>query len=378
MRSAQYKCNHMSYKSIKKTLKTILKDHQNPARAVSIHAQAALHGQNYVAEGKIQAQIALSEDDSLGQKKLNKMKVKVAVKTPHSQLPYEVDVQADRMLERPASQWDKDAILRENIASKINIRAQFGRRQEKQDIMQLDIQAERSPEQKSFARNSETWKKCDADLALPKTVARSPITSTVIGIAQAYFIPYLHIEESSFDRQSSEQDYVKIFSKISPTRKFVTVELEANRQKVILKDVRIIPALQQFVPFCVHCPISEQILKKVSQYGFPQTCVVEGDMVQTFDNVTYSYTLNDCEHVLVKDVSETPRVLVTVKKTPALHIVKVLIDGNKYELELVKASRGSRSQAGKVKINDQIKQGVRKGQLEIFEDKYNQVLVTVK
>merc|ERR1711875_47499 len=44
-----------------------------------------------------------------------------------------------------------------------------------------------------------------------------------------------------------------------------------------------------------------------------------------------------------------------------------------YELELVKASRGSRSQAGKVKVNDQIKQGERKGQLEIFEDKYNQI-----
>merc|ERR1712098_945909 len=87
------------------------------------------------------------------------------VRTPHSQLPYEVDVEADRMIERPASQWDKDAILRENIASKINVRAQFGRRQEKQDIVQLDIQAERSPEQKSFARNSESWKKCDRDLA---------------------------------------------------------------------------------------------------------------------------------------------------------------------------------------------------------------------
>merc|ERR1712098_879270 len=36
-------------------------------------------------------------------------------------------------------------------------------------------------------------------------------------------------------------------------------------------------------------------------------------------------------------------------------------------------SRGPRSQAGKIKVNDQIKQGERKGQLEIFEDKYNQI-----
>merc|ERR1712098_59720 len=295
------------------------------------------------------------------------------VRTPHSQLPYEVDVEADRMIERPASQWDKGAILRENIASKINVRAQFGRRQEKQEIVQLDIQAERSPEQKSFARNSESWKKCDRDLAknqqlsdsckwarryaasldeikgelaLPKAVAKSPITATVVGIAQAYFIPYLRIEESSFDRQSSEQDYVKIFSKIAPTGKVVTVELEANKQKIVLKNVRIVPALEEFVPFCVLKSLPMQVVKSLSQYGLPQTCVVEGDKVQTFDNLTYSYPLNDCEHVLVKDISERPRILVTAKKTPALHIVKV---------------------------NDQIKQGERKGQLEIFEDKYNQI-----
>merc|ERR1719228_1864327 len=397
-RSYVYTCKHTSYKSIKNTVNKILRDHQNSARAVSLHVMAALHGQNYIANREVQAQIAISEDNSLGQKKLNKMKVEAIVRTPHSQLPYEVDVEADRMIERPASQWDKDAILRENIASKINVRAQFGRKQEKQEIVQLDIQAERSPEQKSFARNSESWKKCDHDLAknqqlsdsckwarryaasldeikgelaLPKAVARSPITATVVGIVQAYFIPYLRIEESSFDRQSSEQDYVKIFSKIAPTGKVVTVELEANRQKIVLKNVRIVPALEEFVPFCVLKSLPMQVVKKLSQYGLPQTCVVEGDKVQTFDNLTYSYPLNDCDHVLVKDISERPRILVTAKKTPVLHIVKVVIDGNKYELELVKASRGSRSQAGKVKVNDEIKQGELKGKLMIFEDRDN-------
>merc|ERR1712112_700967 len=62
---------------------------------------------------------------------------------------------------------------------------------------------------------------------------------------------------------------------------------------------------------------------------------------------------------------------VTVKKTPALHIVKAVIDDKKYELELVKASRGSRPQAGKVKVNDQIKQGKQRGKIMIFEDRDN-------
>merc|ERR1712002_280838 len=82
---------------------------------------------------------------------------------------------------------------------------------------------------------------------------------------------------------------------------------------------------------------------------------------------------NDCEHVLVRDCTESPKVLVTVKKTPALHIVKAVIDDKKYELELVKASRGSRSLAAKVKVNDQIKQGVQQGRIKVFEDRDNHI-----
>merc|ERR1712002_25612 len=399
-RSFWYKCIHTSYKSNKNSLNTILKGIRNAARAVSIHVQAALHGENYVVERKLQAQDAITEDKSQGQKKENQVMVKVALVTPLSQLPYEVDLQAIRVLERPASQWDKDAIVREAIASKINIRAQFGRRQEKQEIVQMDIQAERSAEQIAFARNSDFWKRCDADLAknqqlsadckaarhgaasldvvkadvaLPKILARHPITTTIVGMAQAYFIPYLAIEESIFNQQTADQEHLRIQGKIAPHGKFLTVAIEANRQKVKLQNVRVAPFFEGLVPFNVLRSLPIQIVKKISQNAAPSTCVVEGNKVQTFDRFVYDYAVNDCEHVLVKDATEAPRILVTVRKTPALHIVKAVIDGNKYELELVKAARGARSQAGKVKVNDQIKQGVQKGKFVIFDDKYNQI-----
>merc|ERR1712002_1158663 len=400
-RSILYKCIHTSYKSNKNSLNTILKGIRNAARAVSIHVQAAPHGENYVVERKLQAQVAITEDKSQGQKKENQVKVKVALVTPKAQLPYEVDLQAIRVLERPASQWDKDAIVREAIASKINIRAQFGRRQEKQEIVQMDIQAERSAEQIAFARNSVFWKRCDADLAknqqlsadckaarhgaasldvvkadvaLPKILARHPITTTIVGMAQAYFIPYLAIEESIFNQQTADQEHLRIQGKIAPHGKFLTVAIEANRKKVKLQNVRVAQFFEGLVPFNVLRSLPLQIVKKISQNAAPSTCVVEGNKVQTFDRFVYDYAVNDCEHVLVKDATEAPRILVTARKTPALHIVKAVIDGNKYELELVKAARGARSQAGKVKVNDQIKQGVQKGKLVVFEDEVNKIV----
>merc|ERR1712112_4406 len=48
-----------------------------------------------------------------------------------------------------------------------------------------------------------------------------------------------------------------------------------------------------------------------------------------------------------KDATEAPRILVTARKTPALH---------------------------KVKVNDQIKQGVQKGKLVVFEDEVNKIV----
>jgi len=213
-----------------------------------------------------------------------------------------------------------------------------------------------------------------ADVALPKVLARHPITTTIVGMAQAYFIPYLAIEESIFNQQTADQEHLRIQSKIAPHGKFLTVAIEANRQKVILQNVRVAPVFEGLVPFCVMKSFPIQIVKKISQNAAPSTCVVEGNKVQTFDRVVYDYAVNDCEHVLVKDATEAPRILVTVRKTPALHIVKAVIDGNKYELELVKAARGARSQAGKVKVNDQIKQGVQKGKLVVFEDEVNKIV----
>jgi len=202
-------------------------------------------------------------------------------------------------------------------------------------------------------------------------VARNPIMVTIADIAKVVSIPYISVEESGFNRQSHNHEHFRVHSKIAPNGKSLTVSVAANRQKTILSNVRIAPAFEGLLPFCVMKSLPMHLVKKVTQHGAPSTCVVEGNKVETFDRIVYDYALNDCEHVIFKDCTEAPKILVTVKKTPALHIVKAVIDDKKYELELVKASRGSRSQAGKVKVNDEIKQGELKGKLMIFEDRDN-------
>merc|ERR1712226_1208862 len=77
----------------------------------------------------------------------------------------------------------------------------------------------------------------------------------------------------------------------------------------------------------------------------PSSCSVEGNIVSSFDNTIYPYTFNNCEHVIFKDCTDSPKVMVSAKKISDeqldMHIVKVVIDGNKYEIEMLKATKES-------------------------------------
>jgi len=77
--------------------------------------------------------------------------------------------------------------------------------------------------------------------------------------------------------------------------------------------------------------------------------------VETFDKYEYEYTLNDCEHVVFAEASPSPRVVVTTKKSPQEQIVKMVVDGHKYELEIKKQSRYSRNTQAVIKVNGETK-----------------------
>merc|ERR1711955_17060 len=128
-------------------------------------------------------------------------------------------------------------------------------------------------------------------------------------------------------------------------------------------------------PIVMKESISSRVVKMLTKSRLPSKCSIEGNRVATFDKLIYDYTLNDCEHVIFRDCTESPKVMVSVKKTTSQHIVKAVIDGNKYELEMIKGSRGARTNPGQVKVNGQVKQAAPRVQGEpiMFEDASNQI-----
>merc|ERR1719430_1729377 len=159
-----------------------------------------------------------------------------------------------------------------------------------------------------------------------------------------------------------------------PMGKLVTFAVAANERKTIVKDLRhfwLLPMLpMQVVDQCgIHA------IKRATKFGRPSWCAIENNKVRTFDRMVYDYALNNCEHIAFRDCTANPKFMVTVKKTPAMHVVKAIIDQNMYELELVKGVRGRTT--GTVKINGQVRQPMAKvaGRTTLFEDRHNRVVL---
>jgi len=382
---------------IKKHIEMAMQKVTGAGRAVALNIQARLHGNNRAVEKEMIAQVTVAKNDEN-----SLMKMIMFAKLPNAQQPYIMDIDATRMVRRPINRWDKEAMLAEDLRSVINIKAKAGLEGQQMHDLMVDLVVERSEQMKAHVKNSEAWRKCEADsarelrlsescikarsmaasldvikaeLSLPRLVTRHPYMVTLWTAVKAYFLPYLSIEASSYNRQSPIQDNYQIVAKVAPNSKSITVDFSAEGSKIVLNNVRLIHPIKDMLPISIKDSLAIGVVKMLSKNKLPARCSIEGSRVSTFDKLIYDYTLNDCEHVIFRDCTESPKVMVTVKKTSSQHIVKAIIDGNMYELEMVRSTRGARTNPGQLKVNGQVKQALPKvqGQPIRFEDASNQI-----
>ena len=382
---------------IKKHIEMAMQKVTGAGRAVALNIQAHLHGNNPAVEKEMIAQVTVAKNDEN-----SLMKMIMFAKLPNAQQPYIMDIDATRMVRRPINRWDKEAMLAEDLRSVINIKAKAGLEGQQMHDLMVDLVVERSEQMKAHVKNSEAWRKCEADsarelrlsescikarsmaasldvikaeLSLPRLVTRHPYMVTLLTAVKAYFLPHLSIEASSYNRQSPIQDNYQIVAKVAPNSKSITVDFSAEGSKIVLNNVRLIHPIKDMLPISIKDSLAIGVVKMLSKNKLPARCSIEGSRVSTFDKLIYDYTLNDCEHVIFRDCTESPKVMVTVKKTSSQHIVKAIIDGNMYELEMVRSTRGARTNPGQLKVNGQVKQALPKvqGQPIRFEDASNQI-----
>merc|ERR1711974_449828 len=112
------------------------------------------------------------------------------------------------------------------------------------------------------------------------------------------------------------QGVYKVEARAERTSQLVQIaKVMTPAREIVLKNLRLMGVLRPLTIFptsILSSPLEIAALKLTGNH-VPATCRVEPSVVRTFDNMTLSYKINDCEHVLLLDGSKHIPVAITTK-----------------------------------------------------------------
>jgi hypothetical protein len=133
--------------------------------------------------------------------------------------------------------------------------------------------------------------------SLPKQVLES--TKTLNTLTKAVLFPYIYqISES----QEGNKIYINL--KINQKVNTVTVEVKSPEETIVFKNIRIPQELKEIVPLVSGQSPFEQTYKYLTGTPFFGKCVLGQEYVHSFDKKTYSYQIDECDHLITSDCSK--------------------------------------------------------------------------
>merc|ERR1712168_1938 len=278
--------------------------------------------------------------------------MRMYVNTPELKEPIESYITASGEIRRPKSELEKEEILKSDLTSKVLVDGHFKYGSEKRSIRST-IVAYRSDEQQKFVQESEEWKACSEDekegrkLSAPCRAARN-MASSLDKVHAKLSLPK-EISENRFVEMATEA--AKIFFLPYSSHKYLE-----SKPSESMRDYALRWDTKELLPICTKESLGHKVLQKMTRHAAPSTCLVEPREITTFDGKTYRYTVNDCEHIIFAEESSRPRIFVSNKKTPSKHVVSMVVDGEKFEVEIPRETRHTQRQQATLKVNNQVQQ----------------------
>merc|ERR1711962_23780 len=282
---------------IKKDIKMVLSKIPEASQALAVNIQAILRSDSQDIK-KMMAQVTVAKNDVS-----NRMMMMVSVKGRQA---YIAEIDATRIVRRPINTWDKEAMLAEDLRSTINIKAKAGIEGQQLHDLMIDLVVERSEEMKAHTKSSEAWRMCEADsakelrlsescvkarrlaasldvvkaeLSLPRHITRHPYMITLATAVKAYFLPYLSIEDSSYNRQDQAHDNYQIVARIAPHSKSLTIDVSAEGKMTVLSNIRLMPAMKYLLPIQIKDSFPTSVVNMLTKSKLPSRCSIEGNKV---------------------------------------------------------------------------------------------------
>lgn len=237
---------------------------------------------------------------------------------------YGIEYEGKANLPRLMNRWNLDQMVQEELNGDFEAKVKAGKQGQEQEI-QVSGKVQKSQEQKEAVRRSPEYRKCQQEIQegrklspichecrlqaasldvfefkvdrCPSWMAQSSAASYVKQIFETYLFGQI-----SYHPGSGSGSQLSVKAKVDRTGYVAQAEINTPSGEVMkVHNIRLHGYTKNVLPLPVQLPIAHTVSLALSKNRVPYTCTVEPKGVTTFDNKTYGYQINDCEHLLLQD-----------------------------------------------------------------------------
>jgi len=188
------------------------------------------------------------------------------------------------------------------------------------------------------------------ELDFSQEISQSPVLLTIESLIKAELLAFYR----QLPVPNMPQGKVKLEMKFSRAGDVADLKVEHHANAYNLINLRIPYQAQGIMPLCARNPVGDWIEQRATNNFAPSSCRVEPEIVNTFDNRTYAYKINACEHVLLLDGSKTLPIAVMTKTVSGQQKEVKILSGTT-QVEIIPHGGPSIPGQLNVKLNGQVK-----------------------
>lgn len=170
-------------------------------------------------------------------------------------------------------------------------------------------------------------------------------------VVKSLFYPYM-----SHDRThpGAGEGQAQIQFQITPDRQFASLEIIKSNSRLTFEDVKTNRVFRAVLPLTATQSVQQNVADRLFRSESQPSCQLEGNYINTFDNVTYRFSsqaAEGCVHVLAQDCSEQYPVAVLAKDIAADQSEVTILLGQKTKVQLTPQGK---QRLGKSKVQVRI------------------------
>merc|ERR1719381_116001 len=164
---------------------------------------------------------------------------------------------------------------------------------------------------------------------LPKSIYNW--ARTLNTAAKAVLYQYL----TEVSEPSQQQNRINVRLNFDPKIKTVNVQVQSPRENAVFRNIRLPRSLQNVLPLIAGQNPVETTFKAVYGKPYYAKCTIGQGYVQTFDKKSYSYNVDECDHMITSDCSKDLSHAVLAKEVNGMKHVTLFHEQSKIELRPV-------------------------------------------